>query len=89
MSQMPRDHPQERIKVWRPQGFAGLEVELFENVSVLEVPSVYFDGFYEMTVGRGDDIRLHYMNTNYNLVALEDLFLVQHPGETASPCAFG
>ena len=76
--------PQERIKVWRPQGFAGLEVELFENVSVLEIPSIYFDGFYEMTVARGSGIRLHYMNTNYNLVALEDLFLVQHPGETAS-----
>ena len=82
MSQMPQDHPQERIKVWRPQGFAGLEVELFENISVLEIPNVYFDGFYEMTVARGGNIKLHYMHTNYHLVAFKNLFLVQHPGET-------
>ena len=74
--------PPERIKVWRPQGFAGLEVELFENVSSLEIPDVYLDGFYEMTVARVGNIRLHYMDTNHDIVALEDLFLVQHPGET-------
>ena len=74
--------PPERIKVWRPQGFAGLEVELFENISSLEIPDVYLDGFYEITVARAGNIKLHYMDTNHDIVALEDLFLVQHPGET-------
>ncbi len=73
----------EGIKVWRPQEFAGLEVELFESVPSLEMPPIYFDGFYEMTVARAGNFSFRYIKTKRYLVPKEDLFVVQHPGETA------
>ena len=79
--------PKERIKVWRPQGFAGVEVELFENISEFNVPLYFMDGFYEITVARGPETKLHYMNTDHRFNAHEDLFLIQHPGETVGATA--
>ena len=76
--------PEPRVKVWRPQGFEGVEVELFENIANFHVPLYYMNGFYEITVARGPEFKLHYMSANHRFSPDEDLFLIQHPGEMVS-----
>ena len=76
--------PEPRVKVWRPQGFEGVEIELFENLPEFHVPLYFMDGFYEITVARGPEFKLHYMKANHRFNPNEDLFLIQQPGGTVS-----
>ena len=78
-----------RIKVWRPQGFTGIEVELFDNLDHLHMPRSFLDGFYEITVARGHQCKLYYMGAEHRFWSKEDRFLVQHPGETLSGSGVG
>ncbi len=78
------ERPQERIKVWRPQGTAGVEVELFDNIPSFDLPPVYFDGYYEFTVARASSYRFRYMNAVHRFSSVDNLFFVQRPGETFS-----
>ena len=84
MSQAEQQAERERVKVWRPLEVAGLEVEIFENLPDLNLPHVYFDGFYEMTVASGGNYKFRYMGAEHLFAEPDNLFLVQHPGETAS-----
>ena len=52
-----------RVKVWRPQGFAGLEVDKFENIPNLHIPVYPLNG-YEFTVARGAKATIHYMKSS-------------------------
>lgn len=77
--------PQGQVKVWRPEGCAGLEVEKFDQLPHLELQPFVLQG-HELTVAFRDSptFRLRYRNTPYNLRIQEDLFLMQHLGETVS-----
>ena len=93
MSTAPQDslqtRPQTRVKVWRPQGVAGVEVELFENIPQLQTPILFLDGFYEMTVATPSDFKLYYMGAMQRFSARENIFLVQHPGESVGGQGIG
>ena len=80
--------PEERIKVWRPQGFTGLELDTFESVPDLHIP-VYFLNGYEFTVAFKSAVTMRYMKTTQYLETGQGLFFVQHPGETVGASTQG
>ena len=72
--------PQERIKVWRPQGFEGVELEFFENLPDLVVEPFVMQG-YELTVALQGEAKVRYAGQNYRWENFKDIFLAQHPDE--------
>lgn len=77
-----------RVKVWRPQGFPGVEVECFDNLSDLVIEPLVMQG-YEFTVAIQGSAKLRYAGEKYEWKDLNQLFLAQHPGELASLDARG
>ena len=72
--------PKERIKVWRPQGFAGVEVDKFENIPDLHIPIYHMEG-YELTVAKGPEATVHYGKSRHHIKSGDGLFFMQNPGE--------
>ena len=78
----------ERIKVWRPQEFAGVEVECFDNLSDLVIEPSIMQG-YEFTVVIQGSSKLRYAGQNYRYKDVDHLFIAQHPDEVISADARG
>ena len=76
----PDKQPKERVKVWRPQGFVGLEVEQFDKQSDLVVPAFVVPG-HELTVFLEGSAYLKYSGRSYRFSEVAHLFLAQHPSE--------
>ena len=77
------NRPQERIKVWRPQGFAGVELECFDNVRDLVIEPFVMQG-YEVTVVLRGTAKLRFAEQSYQWKGVDHLFLVQHLNEVFS-----
>ena len=75
--------PEPRVKVWRPQRFAGVELECFENLSDLMIEPFMMQG-YELTVFIKGSSKVSFAGENYRWENVDHLFLVQHPGEIGS-----
>ena len=71
---------QSRLKVWRPVGFGGLEVEQFENVQDLVVPHYLMPGYEIITCFEGT-AKVEYAREIHRFDNVKSLFLAQHPGE--------
>ena len=72
-------HAQTEMKVWRPRGFAEVEVERFENVEDLVIAPFVLPG-HEISVVLKGGGRLEYKGEQYRLTS-DNLLLTQHPGE--------
>ncbi len=72
--------PGERIKVWRPQGFAGVEVECFENSKDLVLEPFVLQS-YDITVVLQGDCKLGFAGETYRWENVNHLFLAQYPNE--------
>ena len=77
------DVPEPSVKVWRPQGFAGVEVECFDNLSDLVLEPFVLHG-YDITVMLEGDCKLGYAGENYQWENANNLFMVQHPNEVGT-----
>ena len=80
--------PEPRIKVWRPQGFAGVEVEFFENLKDLVIKPFVLQG-YELTIVLHGNPKLRFAGESYRWENVDYLFLAQHPNEIFSGDARG
>lgn len=79
---------QRRVKVWRPQGFEGVEVEIFENVrDYIDPKSVL--GEYHFNVNFRGQARVTYAGARHDLRFHYPLVMVQHPGEVYAADARG
>ena len=74
------------MKVWRPAGFGGLEIEEADLISNLIIPPHLLTG-YELTVALGGSTTIRYRNENFFFEDYRNLFLMQHPGEVISASA--
>ena len=74
--------PEPMMKVWRPRGFAGVEIDIFENVQEFELTPLVFQN-YEITVGWGSGWT-RYGEQVVKYVQAEGLVLAQHPGEVCA-----
>ena len=81
-AQESRAHPAPSMKVWRPQGFAGVEVERLENLRHMNYPAFLLPG-HEINVVRSSyEYKIDYARNTYRFDGhTSDLFLSQHPGE--------
>lgn len=72
------------VKVWRPQGFEGLEIELLNKPSFLHLSYLLTD--YEFTVQLGGYAHSLYRRQHYSSVASwgEPVMYMQSPGEVVS-----
>ena len=75
--------PEPMMKVWRPQGFAGVEVERFDNVKDLVIPPFALAGHDVVVVIEGD-ATVKYAGKQHRFTKVKHLFLSQHPGEVFS-----
>lgn len=71
---------QEQVKVWRPEGFEGLELEKFENVPSLCYPPFVLQT-YDLTVATGGGTTVHYAGSKYDFANLDFTFFAENPGE--------
>ena len=79
---------QRRVKVWRPQGFEGVEVEIFENVRDYIDPKSVLDEYHFNVNFRGQ-ARVTYGGTRHDLRYRYPLVMVQQPGEVYEADARG
>lgn len=78
----------ERAKVWRPSGFTGIEIEIFENA-----PN-YFDprgvlGAYHFNVNFSGSARVTYTGERHSFRYIRPLVMVQQPNEVYAADARG
>ena len=71
---------QSRLKVWRPVGFEGLEVEQFDKQKGLIIPSSVLTG-HELTVVLEGDAYVKFSGESHRFNKIDQLFLAQHPNE--------
>ena len=85
MSDVTNGRAKAQMKVWRPQGFAGVEVERFDNLYRLSLPKRYMVE-YEFTLSMRIEghVRLHYQGEKHVTSSHDALLFMQHPGETLS-----
>ena len=79
---------QRRVKVWRPQGFEGVEVEIFENVQNYVDPKSVLDEYHFNVNFRGQ-ARVTYAGARHDLRYHYPLVMVQQPGELYAADARG
>ena len=73
--------PEPVMKVWRPQGFAGVEVERFDNIPRLTFPPTVLNG-HDLTVShRFGFNKFKYGRKQYSLRGGRRKFFTQHAGE--------
>lgn len=76
----PQANTESRLKVWRPAGFEGLEVEQFDKQEGLVIPSSVLAG-HELTIALEGDALLKFAGESQRFSKIDHLFLAQHPGE--------
>lgn len=77
-----------RIKVWRPQGFAGVEVEIFENAQGYVDPKTVLDEYHFNVTFRGS-AQVMYAGARHRFRYTYPLAMVQQPGEAYAMDARG
>ena len=80
MATKKRKAAKAQLKVWRPSGFSGVEVERFDNARDLVLEPALLTA-HELTVVYGGAAQLHYANQDYRFTRAQGLFLAQHAGE--------
>lgn len=75
----PASH-RDRIRVWRPAGFRGLEVGVKQSpVALRFVPSLVFD--YRLVLNGHGRARVRFGTQSYCIEDVRDCVFLQHPGE--------
>ena len=75
--------PESKVKVWRPQGFEGVEVELLENLKSQSAPKQLLLG-HEITCWLGGGASFEYRKMRHAYYDVKNMFLAQTAGETYS-----
>ena len=89
MSSAANVQGQERIKVWRPKGFAGVEVERLDNLQNMNYPAFMLPGYDINVVRSSGEYKIGYARNAYRFNShVSGLFLSQHSGEVFEGNAF-
>ena len=71
---------QPTMKVWRPEGVEGLELEKFENAANLLYPPFILQT-YDLTVATGGGATIHYAGQKHTFANMDFVFFTENPGE--------
>ena len=82
MSDVQQEQPEAKMKVWQPEGFAGVEIEKFDGVLEYIAPKGRLR-FYDLTVSMNvhNTVRIDYRGEKHTIAPHDKLLYLQHPGE--------
>ena len=84
VSRGEKKEPEARMKVWRPEGFAGVEVTQIEHVYLYQPPSVIVQN-YDFVINRKfGRCKVDYGKRRYSYRPSRNLVWLQQPGEVFS-----